>query len=271
MATSPSPSTNEPTSRPTTPSTTGRSRRPRRLTVSSVKRRPTCRPISAKASSRSTGGTTKSRPASTSAPESSIGPSSVPAGTLQAAGDQRAAGGDGERQQPVARVGEDRGRRWSRAASASAEDGDQHRRQQHDDEHPHVLHEGHEAVVGAEVVGHRDDPGGAAGDHPERRRRAVELGVAGEQPAHRDAQIERRRAHDQHRQPGVAEGLQRVGLQVGADRHAAHGLGGEEGLRRELAGRPAGASARRRGRPPARRTASARASRSRRARPRRRP
>ena len=69
--------------------------------------------------------------------------------------------------------------------------------EQDHDEHADVLHERDEPVVGAEVAGHAHDPRRAAGDHPERRRRPVELGEAGEQPAHRDAQPERGRAHDQ--------------------------------------------------------------------------
>ncbi len=46
-----------------------------------MKRRPTWSPISAKADSRTTGGTSNSTPASVSAPATSIGPSSAPAGT----------------------------------------------------------------------------------------------------------------------------------------------------------------------------------------------
>ena len=44
------------------PVRTGTSRRPDRRTVATVKRSPTCRPISANAVSRSAGGTAKSRP-----------------------------------------------------------------------------------------------------------------------------------------------------------------------------------------------------------------
>ena len=126
--------------------------RPSSLTVPSVKRRPTWRPISANASSRRAGGTANSTPASVSAPATSIGPEQRARGHVRTARDQRRAGGDGGRQQPVGRVAE-RGRAGAgRASPTGPEGGDQQRREQDHDEHAQVLHEGDEAVVAAEVV-----------------------------------------------------------------------------------------------------------------------
>jgi hypothetical protein len=106
--------------------------------------------------------------------------------------------------------------------------GDEQRGGAHDDEHAQVLHERHEAVVAAELARHRDDPRRAARDHAQRGGRPVQFGRAGHEQARAQAHPERRGAHQHDRDPVVAQRRQRRGLDVGAERDARHGLGGDE-------------------------------------------
>ena len=214
---------------PASAPSTGNSRRPSWRTVSSVKRSPTCSPISANASSRTTGGTTKLDAGERQRAGDDHRAEQRAGGDVGAAGEERRDRCDGGGDQPVARRRQRVLVRHRADPLAAAEDRHQQRRREDDDQHAQVLHEGDEPIVAAEVFGHADDPGRAAGDHPERRRRAGRARSSGAstQPA-RDAERERARADQQDRQPRAGDRLQRVGLEVGAERDAAHGLGGDE-------------------------------------------
>jgi hypothetical protein len=114
--------------------------------------------------------------------------------------------------------------RAPRNAPAAERDPHDHRREQDDDRQPQVLHERDEAIIGAEVVRHRHDPGRAPGDHAERGGRPVHRRDPREQHARADRDRERRRAHEHDRDPARAEACQRRGVQVGADHDAGYGL-----------------------------------------------
>ena len=109
------------------------------------------------------------------------------------------------------------------------------RREQRDDQHAQVLHERHEAVVGPEVAGHRDDPGGAAGDHAQRRGRRGRAWTtrASTMPAPivtaSVATLTRITGIQRAPEPG-----QHVGLQERAERDAGHRLPDLEADRGQL-------------------------------------
>ena len=221
---------------PTMQSRTGPSSAPTSRTVDIVNRRPTCRPMPANATSRSTGGTTKpsgSRRPTT--PARSIGPSSEPGGQPGQPRDEDARRREDRRQDPALDVAERADALVRRPGVVAGEhDRHEHRRRHDDDEHPQVLHERDEPVVRPELARHADDARRPAGDHAERRGRAVEARPPREHDAAEEAEPERREAHERHGDPRVGRRLERVGLQVGAERDARERLRRAEADRRDL-------------------------------------
>ena len=240
---------------PTMQSRTGTSSAPTSRTVDIVNRRPTCRPMPANAASRSTGGT-----------DEAVGQQEADDAREEHRAQQRPGGQPGQPRDEDARRGEDRRQDPALDVAERADavvrrpgvvprehDRHEHRRRHDDDEHPQVLHERDEPVVRLQLARHADDARRPAGDHAERRGRAVEARPPREHDAAEEAEPERREAHERHGDPRVGRGLERVGLQVGAERDARERLRRAEADRRDLEPRP-GATARRRARPAARRT-----------------